>query len=117
MSGSGRSCWWRPRGLSRGREPDWVLPDVDRRPVLRRRVEDPQGAPLRGGNAVPDGDVKRAPAAGPARRVDRRLHQHAVLAVEHLDQELRLEDVREALSLIHISEPTRLGMISYAVFC
>ena len=23
----------------------------------------------------------------------------------------------EALSLIHISEPTRLGMISYAVFC
>src|SRR5450756_2677533 len=25
--------------------------------------------------------------------------------------------VREDLSLIHISEPTRLGMISYAVFC
>src|SRR5665648_1234053 len=24
---------------------------------------------------------------------------------------------REYLSLIHISEPTRLGMISYAVFC
>src|SRR5450759_2454154 len=24
---------------------------------------------------------------------------------------------RQALSLIHISEPTRLGMISYAVFC
>ena len=24
---------------------------------------------------------------------------------------------REGLSLIHISEPTRLGMISYAVFC
>ena len=23
----------------------------------------------------------------------------------------------EGLSLIHISEPTRLGMISYAVFC
>ena len=23
----------------------------------------------------------------------------------------------DALSLIHISEPTRLGMISYAVFC
>src|SRR5450756_669107 len=28
--------------------------------------------------------------------------------VDHLDQRL---------SLIHISEPTRLGMISYAVFC
>src|SRR5450759_4283474 len=27
------------------------------------------------------------------------------------------ERVREFLSLIHISEPTRLGMISYAVFC
>src|SRR5450756_1638183 len=26
-------------------------------------------------------------------------------------------DEPEALSLIHISEPTRLGMISYAVFC
>src|SRR5450756_1967605 len=26
-------------------------------------------------------------------------------------------EVVEALSLIHISEPTRLGMISYAVFC
>ena len=24
---------------------------------------------------------------------------------------------KEMLSLIHISEPTRLGMISYAVFC
>ena len=26
-------------------------------------------------------------------------------------------DTSEQLSLIHISEPTRLGMISYAVFC
>ena len=26
-------------------------------------------------------------------------------------------DATEKLSLIHISEPTRLGMISYAVFC
>ena len=29
--------------------------------------------------------------------------------------EARSQDQR--LSLIHISEPTRLGMISYAVFC
>src|SRR5450756_2921588 len=28
-----------------------------------------------------------------------------------------LDDVVHVLSLIHISEPTRLGMISYAVFC
>ena len=27
------------------------------------------------------------------------------------------QTVLNALSLIHISEPTRLGMISYAVFC
>ena len=27
------------------------------------------------------------------------------------------EDAEQYLSLIHISEPTRLGMISYAVFC
>src|SRR5665648_1247898 len=26
-------------------------------------------------------------------------------------------EAKDALSLIHISEPTRLGMISYAVFC
>src|SRR5665648_794413 len=29
----------------------------------------------------------------------------------------RAIDRKHALSLIHISEPTRLGMISYAVFC
>ena len=28
-----------------------------------------------------------------------------------------IEDGMLTLSLIHISEPTRLGMISYAVFC
>src|SRR5450756_2752974 len=28
-----------------------------------------------------------------------------------------LEEMVQDLSLIHISEPTRLGMISYAVFC
>src|SRR5450756_3058873 len=30
---------------------------------------------------------------------------------------LDLAAVKQDLSLIHISEPTRLGMISYAVFC
>src|SRR5665648_510841 len=33
--------------------------------------------------------------------------------VEDMDKKLQ----EEMLSLIHISEPTRLGMISYAVFC
>ena len=38
---------------------------------------------------------------------------------EDLYKELNLADssLSEELSLIHISEPTRLGMISYAVFC
>ena len=31
--------------------------------------------------------------------------------------EQELKGGEEGLSLIHISEPTRLGMISYAVFC
>ena len=31
--------------------------------------------------------------------------------------EPRNPEIRLDLSLIHISEPTRLGMISYAVFC
>jgi len=36
----------------------------------------------------------------------------------HLDAVLVLNvPTEELLSLIHISEPTRLGMISYAVFC
>src|SRR5450756_82607 len=37
-----------------------------------------------------------------------------------LDRDKTLEAAQaahEKLSLIHISEPTRLGMISYAVFC
>nr|CUV48227.1 protein of unknown function [Ralstonia solanacearum] len=29
----------------------------------------------------------------------------------------QMDQVTQHLSLIHISEPTRLGMISYAVFC
>src|SRR5450759_5888959 len=35
-------------------------------------------------------------------------------ALAHTNRPVRLVG---ALSLIHISEPTRLGMISYAVFC
>src|SRR5665648_1061503 len=38
--------------------------------------------------------------------------RHALTLAEGME-----EAIAEDLSLIHISEPTRLGMISYAVFC
>ena len=38
------------------------------------------------------------------------------VVVEANEEEFRKNALLE-LSLIHISEPTRLGMISYAVFC
>src|SRR5450756_1842329 len=34
-----------------------------------------------------------------------------------LTRDARIKERKKYLSLIHISEPTRLGMISYAVFC
>src|SRR5450756_2720641 len=40
------------------------------------------------------------------------VYEHTLIVLE---QAIALEG--PALSLIHISEPTRLGMISYAVFC
>src|SRR5660397_87411 len=40
-----------------------------------------------------------------------------VEAVDHLGDVLALYGIRLDLSLIHISEPTRLRRISYAVFC
>src|SRR5450759_3351351 len=47
------------------------------------------------------------------------VHIHGTLLDEHLRAPHLVEQLRAAihLSLIHISEPTRLGMISYAVFC
>src|SRR5450756_333562 len=74
----------------------------------------------------PVGHRARRPAAVAAIAALEEEVDHVVLVVEldaGLDAVLveRLEDhvarpVR-GLSLIHISEPTRLGMISYAVFC
>ena len=47
------------------------------------------------------------------------LNKKIVILIDDLDR-LTGEEILEVLkllSLIHISEPTRLGMISYAVFC
>src|SRR5450759_1962468 len=50
--------------------------------------------------------------------LDQHVHDHGVYVL-HGKARLRLGDEEQEvyLSLIHISEPTRLGMISYAVFC
>src|SRR5665648_1136952 len=49
------------------------------------------------------------------------INKHYVIAIDGTQKFLRTEqwtkEALEKLSLIHISEPTRLGMISYAVFC
>src|SRR5665648_1146071 len=39
------------------------------------------------------------------------------IIAEHKPDTASIEELFFNLSLIHISEPTRLGMISYAVFC
>src|SRR5450759_4080197 len=45
-----------------------------------------------------------------------KIHEEELQSARDTAQEMRLASL-ESLSLIHISEPTRLGMISYAVFC
>src|SRR5665648_1149578 len=42
--------------------------------------------------------------------------QFSGLNVQHFQKRSTIQMI-DKLSLIHISEPTRLGMISYAVFC
>src|SRR5450756_2684844 len=42
---------------------------------------------------------------------------YADVLVVHCQHNTELRTQSRKLSLIHISEPTRLGMISYAVFC
>src|SRR5450756_1520241 len=75
------------------------------RSALRiRRDECPRdhrGDAEQGGDDVRGGDAEDPPT-------DRRAEDRA--------GRTKREDV-QGLSLIHISEPTRLGMISYAVFC
>ena len=56
--------------------------------------------------------------------INSKVKPQAVVADAHEDtirslymESLHLVERLHRLSLIHISEPTRLGMISYAVFC
>src|SRR5450756_3001574 len=50
-------------------------------------------------------------------RGGRRAQIDGRLGVAHAPVEVAVGGAEADLSLIHISEPTRLGMISYAVFC
>src|SRR5450756_858420 len=73
-----------------------------------------------------NGDVVTAQLADSSIVVSRKESQVSILDIlrsygvpdSSLQQiSLEVKDPLAALSLIHISEPTRLGMISYAVFC
>src|SRR5450756_418523 len=56
------------------------------------------------------GGLGRPSRPGPRQKEERRQTGHRL---ENREEGIRVR----VLSLIHISEPTRLGMISYAVFC
>src|SRR5665648_944862 len=66
-----------------------------------------------------DGDILLV-AESPLATTEGRLVQLCEVKVSDRAKELSEKysiDAAKMLSLIHISEPTRLGMISYAVFC
>src|SRR5450756_1452688 len=68
--------------------------------------------------ARPFQEEERIAVAAPQRHQVCELPAIAVWVSEHRLHRLRCPAcAAETLSLIHISEPTRLGMISYAVFC
>src|SRR5659263_469667 len=58
-----------------------------------------------------------APVIPPLSLVEHLVPVGQLQAQRQDDLALRVHAARHPLSLIHISEPTRLGMISYAVFC
>src|SRR5450756_1891075 len=80
-----------------------------------RAPGDCQRTGCRAGCAAPalwshsDSGADHGPRAGRVRELER-----AAVPVDGLPCRA---DPEHGLSLIHISEPTRLGMISYAVFC
>ena len=59
-------------------------------------------------------EVKIAPIPDLGQRTDEITIYAGPCSVESAEQ---FEEVAECLSLIHISEPTRPRLISYAVFC
>src|SRR5450756_1102484 len=91
----------------------WTAPAED---VARRRGLDPAAVIRFDANVPPLPGVPRIPLGESFARLNeyppggyRELHAAAASYVGARPEQI--------LSLIHISEPTRLGMISYAVFC
>src|SRR5450759_5190354 len=76
---------------------------IERAPRLIRPVNYPKGTPGRGAALIDAKNGQRALVINAMGRV----------FMDPLDDPFAVVE----LSLIHISEPTRLGMISYAVFC
>src|SRR5659263_617262 len=105
-----------------GRERDRGLPEHEHRPAVRA-VHQAGGRTNRGGVGAPQRRrTGRAPASGlDAGQWGRgRTCSSASVSLPSTSPEAADSPVRPGprpLSLIHISEPTRLGMISYAVFC
>src|SRR5450756_3095267 len=98
----------RLRRQDRGREgPSFLVP-------AWLAAASPLHSPRQGASRVPARPPHRSPSSdGRAEAVD--------TLYDHRSRPASCPTVRDQkdwdLSLIHISEPTRLGMISYAVFC
>src|SRR5450759_3389773 len=78
-------------------------------------ITERDGAAVRGADLVST-VMSQAGSSGDIRYKDRLLESISISGVSRDYAEFGGYKV-EKLSLIHISEPTRLGMISYAVFC
>src|SRR5450756_551171 len=83
-------------------------------PAPRRRPPPPWHLPLSSISARREGSPADTRGATPGWR-GRRPHPNDRRSEDPAPEESGRP--HSALSLIHISEPTRLGMISYAVFC
>src|SRR5659263_739752 len=109
----GSSGYGGGRGGKDGRIYSWL----DARGGSKRN---PPGIPLpefRGGDGIrPPGRRARGDRGAPPGPI-RRLGLLRGTVPDPRDPGLARKRLHHGLSLIHISEPTRLGMISYAVFC
>src|SRR5659263_261771 len=99
-----RGCWDAPRAVEEG---------------VAQRGEDGDVVRPGGGDVGTDAAEGLEPAHAPPAPADLRLelgHPDGLFAAVVGPVDVEGDGEVQRLSLIHISEPTRLGMISYAVF-